>query len=612
MFPKKMNNHESKAIGLMFLFALALYFSFGFYHLTKFDTADEHFWVDSDRIEQYWNAMGKGDWKKTRINNKPGVTLAYVSGIGIIFDKNHSAEIKERGPVLTSYNSQEFQKVNFFYRFPLLLFNGLFSLFFFWVITKLTDNIWIGLWSSTLILLSPILLGISQIVNPDALSWLFCSATVFSYLLFLKTGLKKIAALTALFLGLALATKYIALILVYFLFFVFLASLLFSSEEKEKDTGAFSRETLKSAIAYLGVIFGGFLVFSILMPAVFVKSKYLFDDVINFNHKGFLFWITLLADGMIILDAFFLKSKMVAFIVAKLRRFKSVLFKSLVAVVLGFCLFVLFNWALKLDFFNLFIVSFDSRQSDFFASLPFWKKLILQVRPLVFSLTPLVLFALLFILLKTLFQKTKHAFIVFMLVAFVFLYWIAVTLQDLLVNIRYGIILTPLVIFLSALGIWEFLQYPKFQKLDKIFVSLTIIAVSVTSLWIVKPFYFNYANIFLPDEHLITGAWGYGGYEAGQAIGALSRGEDATVIADYPGVCPFIQGQCVDISNDNRKNVLALLSQNQPGIFYVLTRRGQERWGYIGQFIEAKKKPPLWQLQINNRPGNFIRVYRQE
>ena len=184
-------------------------------------------------------------------------------------------------------------------------------------------------------------------------------------------------------------------------------------------------------------------------------------------------------------------------------------------------------------------------------------------------------------------------------------------MQNLLVNIRYGIILTPLVIFLATLGIWEFLQYKPLQKLNKISISLVIIAVSVVSLIIVKPFYFNYANIFLPQSNLITGAWGYGGYEAGEAINFLTKGKEAVVVADYPGVCPFVNGKCVDISNDNRKKVLTLLNQNQSDVYYVLTRRGQERWGYIEQFNVATKKAPLWELKIDNRPENFIRVYRQ-
>lgn len=603
---------ERRAIGLIFLLALALYFSFGIFHLTKFDTADEHFWVDQDRISQYWSAMEKGDFKKTRINNKPGVTLAYVSGIGLFFDKNHDAQIENRGPIFASYDSREFQKIIFFYRFPLLLFNGLFSIFFFWIIAKLTNSKWIGLWSAELILLSPILLGISQIVNPDALSWIFCSATIFSFLLFLKTGLKKFVALAGLLLGLALATKYVALILVYFLFFVLLSWILFFSESEKQGQREFSREVRKLSVAYLAIILGGFLTFSILMPAVFVKSKYLFEDVIDFNHKGFIFWSTLLANGIIFLDAFFWQSRLVLFCKKKLERLKNIFSKTIVAIVFGLCLFVLFNGGLSLNIFNLDLVPFDSRQSDFFMSLPFWKKMILQARPLVFSLTPITLFALFFIWVKILLGKIKEPFLVFALSAFILLYWISVTWQNLLVNVRYGIILTPLAIFLATLGIWEFSQFEKIRKINKLAISLVLIFVSVLSLWLVKPFYFNYANNLLPQKDLITGAWGYGGYEAGQAINSLAKGNAVTVIADYPGVCPFITGQCVDISNDNRKKVLALLSENNADIYYVLTRRGQARWGYIGQFIEAKKEPPLWELNIDNRPGNFIQVYQKK
>ncbi|MEI7426120.1 MAG: phospholipid carrier-dependent glycosyltransferase [Candidatus Moraniibacteriota bacterium] len=609
---KKINKFKSSMAGLIFILALTCYFSFGLYHLTKFDTADEHYWIDQDRISQYWNALGKGDWKKTRINDKPGITLAYVSGIGLLFDKNHSAQINERGEVFTSYDNLEFQRINFYYRFPLLIFNGLFSLFFFWVIKKLTENVWIGLWSATLILLSPILLGVSQIVNPDSLSWLFCSATILSFLLFIKNASKKVLALTTLFLGLALATKYIALILVYFLFFIFIAYILYYYKFNEEEKSEFSKKIQKIATAYLAIIFGGFFVFALLMPAVFVKSKYLFKDIINFSHTGFLFWGMICFNIAIILDGYFWKSRITLFCLKYLNHFKRIIFKSIIVIVSGVSLFAFVSWATGINFFNLEAVPFDSRQSDFFISLAFWKKLILQSRPLVFSLTPLVLFGLFFIWLKVIFQKTKHDFLVFMLSAFILIYWLAVTMQNLLVNIRYGIILQPLVIFMAVLGIWEFLQYKIFLKINKIIFSLIILLSSIISLWSVQPFYFNYANIFLPRHNLITGAWGYGGYEAGQAITALAGGKEIIVIADYPGICPFITGQCVDISNDNKEKVVDVLNQKRDDVYFVLTRRGQVRWNYIGQFIAVMKKPPLWELNIDNRPGNFVRVYKQE
>ncbi|MFZ2189007.1 MAG: glycosyltransferase family 39 protein [Candidatus Moraniibacteriota bacterium] len=603
---------DYKSIVLLFVLILTLYFSFGFYHLTKFDTADEHFWVDQDRISEYWQAMGEGTWKKTRINDKPGITLAYISGIGLLFDRNHGEQIREKDDTFTRYDSRKFERINFCYRFPLLIFNGLFSLFFFWIIRKLTENIWIGLWSATLILLSPVLLGVSQIVNPDALSWVFCSATIFAFLLFLKDGSRKIAILTAVLLGLALATKYIALILVYFLFFIFIVHLLFYAKTKKEKVKTLYRESLKVASAYLAIVIGGFFVFSFLMPAVFVKSKYLFDDVINFDHKGFIFWITLCVDVLIIADAFFWKSRMVLFSLECLMRYGRMIFKSIVVIVFGLCLFTLANWTLGVNFFNLDSVPFDSRQSDFFISLPFWKKMILQVRPLVFSLTPLVLGALFFVWLKSILKKTKYDFYIYILSAFILFYWSTVTMQGLLVNVRYGIILQPLAIFMAALGIWELTQRGIFAKINKILISLIIIALSVVSLWIVKPFYFNYANALLPRENLIAGAWGYGGHEAGQVINSLASEKEIFVIADYPGVCPFVNGKCVDISNDNKKRVIEVLNQNRDDVYFVLTRRGQVRWGYIGQFIAAKKKPPLWELNIDNRPGNFIQVYKQE
>ena len=91
---KKCNN---KLI-LFLLIPLAIYFIFGVQHLAKFETADEHYWLYDaidGRVHNYWEALSTGNWLGTRINDKPGITLAYVSGVGLLFQQNPTERFAE-------------------------------------------------------------------------------------------------------------------------------------------------------------------------------------------------------------------------------------------------------------------------------------------------------------------------------------------------------------------------------------------------------------------------------------------------------------------------------------------------------------------------------------
>ena len=62
-------------IGLVLV--LGLYLFFGLSHLGQFVTADEHKWL-YERIPNYWEAIRDQKWKKTFINDKPGVSVAIL------------------------------------------------------------------------------------------------------------------------------------------------------------------------------------------------------------------------------------------------------------------------------------------------------------------------------------------------------------------------------------------------------------------------------------------------------------------------------------------------------------------------------------------------------
>ena len=198
---------------IFFSASLTAYFKFGLYHLNQFETADEHLWISNlytGRIQAYWNAAAKNDWPDTWVNDKPGVSLAIISALGGIYEKNVDKKILNKENLYTITNPEILRQSLFLYRLPLVIFNGLMSIFYFIYFWRLTKNKWLALTVASLIQLCPILLGISQIINPDTLLWSTSFGSILSFWVYMRTGRFVDIFFAGLFLGLALLSKYVA------------------------------------------------------------------------------------------------------------------------------------------------------------------------------------------------------------------------------------------------------------------------------------------------------------------------------------------------------------------------------------------------------------------
>ena len=113
-----MEKEKISAIMILTL-SLLMFFVFGFYRIGKFVTADEHYWV-YERIPQYFQAIRDVNIKKTRINDKPGVSLALVSGIGLFWEKNPQNHF-EKAERIDDYDTENSEKFYSSFRIPLLV-----------------------------------------------------------------------------------------------------------------------------------------------------------------------------------------------------------------------------------------------------------------------------------------------------------------------------------------------------------------------------------------------------------------------------------------------------------------------------------------------------------
>jgi len=612
-----MKKSDKIYVAVFLVVAFVIYLSFGLYHLTKFQTADERYWMYEDpkngRIYAYWDAIRNGNWENTYINDKPGVSLAYVSGIALFFKNKPAENLFSEKSYERIYNPQEIEKTHFLFRLPLLIFNGLFCLLLFWLIKKFTENHWIALWSTIFILLSPILLGISQIVNPDSVLWSFSAGAIFSFFAYLKSKEKKFIFLSALFLGFSLLTKYSTIILIPFFLAAIIADVFFESAEDKNKT---SREIGALLGAYATIIIGALAVFSIFLPAVFVDFANICEKTFfDLDGSQYIFTAIAIVFFLLFFDIIIFRSKIFFWLIEKLKFLIKFVPKILSLLFFLFFAFVIFTWISDAKYGENIIknVSLDSGKSSAFAQKTFLERIVLEFMPLAFSLTPLTLFALLFILGKSIIKKTAYSKIIFFILFFLAAFYSAVLFQNLLVTIRYSIILYPLVLVLASIGLWEFFSWGKLKSINKNWITVGILAVSISSLWMIKPFYFNYTSDILSKSRIITDAWGYGGYEAAEFLNQLPDAESLLIWTDYNGYCPFLKGRCIMGKNNGK---FKLKNGDAVPDYFIKTRRGtilyRGMWDTINSEYLCEKENTVWELTINGKTKNYVKIFKYE
>ncbi len=271
------------AASLITVVALAVFFGFGLFHLGQFETTDEHLWK-YDRIGAYWEAWESGDFAKTYINDKPGVTVALVAGLGLLAEPDPAAHERRVLPpheakLYEAYATEASEVTNVRFRLPVLLASTL-VLALGWLLLYRILGAWLLATAVTLLLAThPILLGMSQIINPDSFFWLFGFLATLGYLGWLSHGGYRYIILTGLALGLALLSKYTAFLLLPLFALLSVATLLFGDGSNAVLTRTwFSRHLIAWALM-LGL---ATLLFFLLLPAAWLDPSLFFKGLSQF------------------------------------------------------------------------------------------------------------------------------------------------------------------------------------------------------------------------------------------------------------------------------------------------------------------------------------------
>lgn len=492
--------------GLLLLILTLAFLWFWLHHLWQFISVDEPKWL-FNRVPKLYKAIWDFDWASTYINDKPWILPSLLAWIINLF-----LDIKEyvNNPLII-------EKYLFWWRLPILLFNFL-MLFIIY-------NLWRRLYSKSfwilligLIALNPILIWISQIVNPDATLWSTSFISFLSFFVYLKYNLRKYLYLSWLFFWLALISKFFVAIF-YILFFIFIyLEYLFNITNKWQF---FTR-----VLDLLKLFWVSILIYFLLFPINWVNHEQIIKWTI---------WAGILSSWtkyltvflfLIFFELIYLKWKFTNSFRNKINLWRLGLFffSILIFILFSFLVYNSINNNIFFDFNDYVFWGKAERwkiniKDDIFASL--YTTFYTLILPII-----IILFlSLFFVLFKKDFKKIDLLLINSIFISyFVFICW--AWLGWFIANTRYQIIMYPLLILYWAIVLnsitrirWKTFYLPFFLYLFVI-------------VFVNKPFYYHYTNILNQDSYLVTEAWWYGWYEVAKYINKLDNSVDFRIWSD--------------------------------------------------------------------------------
>lgn len=597
---------NSWLVAAVLFVVMALNLGFGLYHLAEFAAVDEPLWT-FERVPKFWNNVLDGEWHKTMISDKPGITVALLSGAGLTQASPADYELqKKEGEIRFAVN--DVREMNFALRFPILLFNALMLLALYYFLSKLFNKL-SALLSVIFIGLSPILLGISRIINPDSVFWVFSTLSLLAYFLFLKKNENKWLFFSAFFLGLSLLTKYVANF-----FFVFFFALIFidyfMNKDGKSDWSAYFKKATRS---YLALAYLSLLVFFIFLPAAWVDLSRITEGTI-FSKAFLKFWQMFLVIFLIVSgEIYFLKGKISSAVLNYLSEKKNIIIKVISAMSLLAILATAVNVLFGMQWVD-FETILASPKSSVLGGKNIGGVFLANFYPLIFGIHPIAFLLILVVLISMLFKKKDyHIWTAYLLILSI-LYYVACYLNDVGAIVRYQIMLYPLFFIIASLG--ADMIFGHFRKNGKLVVLAAVAIILVVSLNNIRPFYFSYASEILPQKYVLNlKDMGDGSYEAAQYLNNLPNAKDMIIWTDKRGVCYFFAGGCLDTFEMNQGMridyfVVSASRQSRTERHIPYKGRHNDYEIHVDKIYENENFD--YKIEIGNRPNNFVKVFSYE
>ncbi|MEP7162514.1 MAG: glycosyltransferase family 39 protein [Candidatus Moraniibacteriota bacterium] len=613
--------HQGSWILLSVLALTVSFFSSSLTRLTEFAAVDEPLWTEG-RITKYWHNIEDRDWKGTRISDKPGITVALSAGPGLWFvtPKEYRA-VRHEGEV---YNAKrDIQNFYLAFRLPFLIVITLLLPLFYFLLERLLGKR-IALVSYALIALSPALIGISKIINPDSLLWLLAPLSLLAYLVYRKRRLYRYLVLAGVLMGLALLTKYVAnIVFIFMLGVIFLDWAIDTTLQKENLVFY-----IKRSFAELGILtFTALSVFYALFPAVWVKPDKLITSTLYsqaFEKVAPLFLGLLV---FIFIDIRWNKARTLSWMMALLVKARRFIGLGIISVFLLSASVVLVNVFLGMAWYDFVeLLAAPKTISGKSGALGIF---LTNFYPLLFGVTPVVVLGLItgsVLSLKKSALDTLPGRTTLFLIIFIILYFIGGAANGVAMITRYQVMLFPFAGVLAGIGLvalYEFLEKRSFfpQSLrpwrsGALFVVL--LGASLPSV-LFTPFPLSYASSLLPEAYYIDiKDMGPGSYEAAQWLNAKPNATNLLIWTDKDGVCKFFVGRC------KRGFGRESLHPKEPFDYIVVSSGRESRTTKmivprtvadpsVARYDQYyARTDSAYEIDINGRPGHYVKVFTFE
>lgn len=595
----------------IFLIIVVSSFFFGFSRLKNFSGVDEPYWTYG-RVPNFWIAVQKMKWKNTNLCDKPGVPLAIVSGAGLPFIDGNPKNLKSlRYEPKTPEQIAKIRDVYFKLRFPVFLFTLAMLPVFFFLIKKLLGKR-PARFSLLFIGLSPILLGISLIINSDAMLWILTALSTLSLFVFLENGEKKFLILSGFLLGLSVITKYVANILFVYFFLVFFLEYILHAG-RSVAIGKYLKQALGNYILlFLTAMATAFVFF----PATWVKFSVLLNATVGndvFSSTWPLFAVIIV---FLFVDAFVLKAKVSSAAFDFLAKYRGAIAKFFAGLFLAFSVFVsLHIWA-RLHIFDLqTIISSPKGIGTGNILQKYGGALTADIYSLLFSVSPIILILILFAIGNIFWKKElkRDMITIVYIVIFAFIFYLGSAMNAVVTTVRYQIMVYPLIFVMAAIGMDQILEIKKIKKyFSPICAYAAVIIVLLGSLFIVRPNFLAYSSELLPKNFIVNlKGMGEGSFEAATWLNQLPGAHEMTIWSDKGAVCEVFGGKCfIDFKKKTfleNKIEYIVVSTDRRSRSLKMSRSIKNTADFEKIYASDNF---VFEVIIGNNPNDFVKVFK--
>lgn len=141
-----------------------------------------------------------------------------------------------------------------------------------------------------------------------------------------------------------------------------------------------------------------------------------------------------------------------------------------------------------------------------------------------------------------------------------------------------------------------------------------LIVILISSVLMIRPFYFSYASSLLPNQYLLnTKDMGDGSYEAAMYLNTLPNARELSIWSDKGAVCAEFIGKCTigfskkDLTDKNFSYFVISMGR---------VNRSLKLSGGVNNIVDFKKiystKTFEKNIVMGGRPGNFVRIISAE